>query len=137
MTRSGDYAQLLKALCITREMSHPFWTKLWEEVTRRTIDYYTAYYATEPKVLRNFNQEYGIDYWVIRRRDFIRPSRHFEPFRSWIRKTFRPDEHMLLARVPSAIRLWDDGTKFYLVASKDLLAWLDSEQRPKDLVGEP
>ena len=116
-----------KSVLLMRELSHPFWTKLWMEVKRRTFDYYRAYFATEPDRLRSFIQKYGVDYWVVDRRDFRRPGRHFEPFRSWIRRTFRLNRQTLLRRVPSELRLWDDRRRFYLIASKDLLAWLDQE----------
>ena len=36
-----------KSLILNRELSHPFWTKFWEEVSQRTTDFYNAYYATE------------------------------------------------------------------------------------------
>jgi len=75
---------------ITYEMSHTWYKQYWNDIRQRTFDFFRAYYADDPEVIRKFCRKYGIDYLVVREEDFqmelpARRSLYFEPFGSYIR----------------------------------------------------
>ena len=79
-----------KAL-ITYELSHTWMSGYWTVVKQRTFDFFDAYYAESSEAVREFAGKYGVDYLVVRERDF---SPHvlqsgliyFEPFGSHVRR---------------------------------------------------
>lgn len=75
---------------VTYELSHPWYKGYWATIKRRTSDLFDAYYSDSPEKIHHFCRENGIDYLVVRERDFSSESLksgqiHFEPFDARIR----------------------------------------------------
>ncbi len=75
---------------ITYELSHTWYKQYWKDLSRRTFDFFRAYYSDDPDLIRKFCRKYGIDYLVVRETDFQsdspeKRSLYFEPFGSYIR----------------------------------------------------
>lgn len=76
---------------ITYELSHTWMSEYWRTVKQRTFDFFDAYYSESPEVVRQFAGKYGVDYLVVRERDFTpsflqSDSIYFEPFASRVRQ---------------------------------------------------
>lgn len=77
---------------ITFELSHTWFTDYWKIIRKRTMDFFDAYYSSDPESIRKFAQDNGVDYMIVRERDF-KPkniSKSFqgvEPFGSAERST--------------------------------------------------
>jgi hypothetical protein len=78
-----------KAL-VTYELSHTWMDKYWAIIKARTFDLFRAYYAADPEEIRDFARRYGINYLVVREKDFSaqnieKGGIYFEPFDGYIR----------------------------------------------------
>ncbi len=75
---------------INAELSVPLFDRYWEMIRARTFDFFTAYYASDGKVVKSFCHRNGITHIIIERhrfsRDFLKAKMYFEPFGSWIKK---------------------------------------------------
>jgi len=56
----------------TFELAHPWSQGYWRRLRPRLTDLFTAYYAEDPQVVRDFCRKYGISYLVV-------DDRHFTP----------------------------------------------------------
>jgi hypothetical protein len=75
---------------VTYELSHTWYTRYWDIIKTRTYDFFRAYYASDPEVIRAFCRKNHIDYMVVREADFSprtlkKGTFYFEPFNSFIR----------------------------------------------------
>ncbi|MFH1115582.1 MAG: hypothetical protein V1792_16865 [Pseudomonadota bacterium] len=75
---------------ITYELSHTWYKRYWRDMSEKTFDFFRAYYADDPELIRKFCRKHGIDYLVVREEDFrpnsaASPPIYFEPFGSFIR----------------------------------------------------
>ncbi len=118
-----------RTVLISKEMAHPWWTDYWQEISERTQEYWRAYYTLDPAELKRIIDKYDIDYWVIEpryyRREYVnRRKIHYQPLDSWLKRLPRP-RGALLSRVPADLRLYEDEDH-YLVASADILRWLET-----------
>ncbi len=89
-----------KAL-VTYELSHTWVQPYWDEIKKRTFDFFRAYYSDNPDEIRKFCRKYHIDYLVVRDEDFppaVLKKNHiyFEPFDSFIRDLLRSGSHFAL-----------------------------------------
>lgn len=72
---------------VTYELSHTWFTQYWQTIKERTFDFFDAYYANDPKIVREFARRNGVDYFVVREKDFNPENMSkifdgFEPFGS-------------------------------------------------------
>ncbi len=86
---------------VTYELSHTWIDKYWSIIKKRTFDFFEAYYAEDPEEVRQFVRYYGVDYMVVRQRDFDRNNLekgavYFEPFGSWIKELTKDRTHFAL-----------------------------------------
>jgi hypothetical protein len=86
---------------VTYELSHTWIDTYWSIIKKRTFDFFKAYYAEDPEEVREFARYYGIDYIVVRPRDFDRNNLekgtvYFEPFGSWIKELTKDRTHFAL-----------------------------------------
>lgn len=77
---------------VTFELSHTWFTRYWKTIKKRTFDFFDLYYADDPAMIRDFAQRNGIDYMIVRERDFdpenmLKTVDGFEPFGSAHRST--------------------------------------------------
>lgn len=56
----------------TFELAHPWSKGYWEKIRLRLEEFFSAYYAGDPRVVRDFCRKYGISYLVV-------DDRHFTP----------------------------------------------------------
>ncbi len=90
---------------VTYELSHTWYIRYWDVIKKRTFDFFRAYYAKDPAVIREFCRENGIDYLIVRDADFsadllkknqIHPDGSqfaFEPFSSYIDQLVKSRSH--------------------------------------------
>jgi hypothetical protein len=83
---------------VTYELSHTWYTRYWDTIKGRTYDFFRAYYASDPEVVREFCRKNHIDYLVVRDDDFSAKTLkkgkfYFEPFNSFIRESVRGRNH--------------------------------------------
>jgi hypothetical protein len=83
---------------VTYELSHTWYTGYWEVIKKRSFDFYRAYYAEDPGVVREFCRENGIDYLIVRDKDFSpgllkKTQIHFEPFDAYIKDLVNSRSH--------------------------------------------
>lgn len=79
---------------VTYELSHTWYTRFWPLIKKRTFDFFHAYYADDPGLIRKFCRENGIDYLIVRDEDFRKDDLdrrlpYFEPFGGYIRGLVR------------------------------------------------
>lgn len=55
---------------ITFELSHTWFTEYWKTIKKRTFEFFDAYYSRDPELVTEFVQKNGIDYLIVRERDF-------------------------------------------------------------------
>jgi hypothetical protein len=55
---------------VTYELSHTWYVRYWNGVRERTFDFFRAYYAQNPQDVLDFCQTHGIDYLLVREKDF-------------------------------------------------------------------
>jgi hypothetical protein len=83
---------------VTYELSHTWYIGYWEVIKKRTFDFFRAYYSEDPAEVREFCRENGIDYLILRDKDFSRnllkkTQIHFEPFDTYIRDLLNSRSH--------------------------------------------
>jgi hypothetical protein len=83
---------------VTYELSHTWYTRYWEVIKKRTFDFFRAYYAEDPAEVREFCRENGIDYLIVRDKDFSpdllkKTQIHFEPFDAYIKGLVNSRSH--------------------------------------------
>ena len=83
---------------VTYELSHTWYTRYWEVIKKRTFDFFRAYYAEDPAEVREFCRKNGIDYLIVRDKDFSRDllkktQIHFEPFDAYIKNLVNSRSH--------------------------------------------
>ncbi|MCP4397581.1 MAG: hypothetical protein GY801_09820 [bacterium] len=120
-----------KSVFISRELSHPWWTNYWEIISKRTLDFFTAYYATEKHHIMSFITKYHIDYWIISHQHFTKiyvqkENFYMQPFNFWIHYRLHPSDKSLLNSVPVHYRLSHDS-HYSVISSEDLLSWLEND----------
>ena len=111
---------------ITFELSHTWFTDYWKIIRKRTMDFFDAYYSSDPESIRKFAQDNGVDYMIVREKDFkpknisksfqgVEPFGsaersaasslgdgnrnsviYFEPFQSYIHSRFRETKYFAL-----------------------------------------
>jgi hypothetical protein len=80
-----------RAAFVTYELSHSWYDRYWDVIKKRTFDFFTAYYSSDPAQIRDFGRDNGITYMVVREADFA-PEKlggkaiYFEPFGDYVRK---------------------------------------------------
>jgi hypothetical protein len=90
---------------VTYELSHTWYTTYWKIIKKRTFALFRAYYAEDPWEVRQFCRENGIDYLIVRDKDFSpdplkKDQVHadgsqfaFEPFDSYVKKLVNSRSH--------------------------------------------
>lgn len=83
---------------VTYELSHTWYTQYWEVIKKRTFDFIRAYYTEDPAEVREFCRKNGIDYLIVRDKDFSRDllkktQIHFEPFDTYIKDLVNSRSH--------------------------------------------
>ncbi|MGC8660764.1 MAG: hypothetical protein ACP5U1_17005, partial [Desulfomonilaceae bacterium] len=61
----------------------------WNQVKKRTFDFFKAYYSSDPGQIRRFCKANHIDYFIVRLKDFEpeqlkKTDPYFEPFNGFI-----------------------------------------------------
>ncbi len=124
-----------KSVLVSQEMCHPWWSEYWNEMSRRSYDFYQAYYATEPEIILTFLAKYDIDYMIIEhnhfKRGYINRKKPYcmEPFNQWLRVNHIPNPYALLAIIPNQYFLYDHERRG-LVSRTSLEKWLKMFQYP-------
>lgn len=77
---------------VTFELSHTWFTEYWRLIKKRTVDLFKAYYSDDPDIIRDFAEKNGINYIIVRDRDYYpqnisKTFDGFEPFGSVERST--------------------------------------------------
>ncbi|MBI4795124.1 MAG: hypothetical protein HY790_04665 [Deltaproteobacteria bacterium] len=74
----------------TFELAHPWSKGYWEQLRPRLEDLFTAYYADDPQVVRDFCRKYNISFLVVDDRhftpDFLAGGRFLVPFNKPLQK---------------------------------------------------
>ena len=86
---------------VTYELSHTWYTTYWETIKKRTFDFFRAYYSDDPREIRRFCRDNGIDYLLVRDEDFVKKRResgdvYFQPFGAYIRDLTKSEKHFAL-----------------------------------------
>lgn len=119
----------------TYELSHPYRRDYWAVMKKRLYDLFDAYYAGDPKALREFSDYYGIDYLIVRESDFsdgalFARSIYFEPFGTYVqRKLTTADHFAVLNEADFEIVYRDQGVRILKMRSRDEPSGRDSRSR--------
>lgn len=75
---------------VTYKLSHTWYKDYWATIKQRTFDFFRAYYASDPEEIHAFCRENGIDFILVRDKDFspetLKQGKfYFEPFNTYIR----------------------------------------------------
>jgi hypothetical protein len=102
---------------ISNELSQPFHSAYWEEVKRRTHEFFDAYYAEDPSDIAVFCRVNGIDYVVVKGGHFSeryleKGTVYFEPFRSAILLRIGDRRRFALQAIPRSRVLFEHGDIF-------------------------
>lgn len=62
------------------ELAHPWMTGYWKQFEPRLTDLFTAYYASDAQIVRDFAAKYGVDYIVVDEADFTPEFLAARPF---------------------------------------------------------
>lgn len=90
-----------RSVYINRETSNPHYDVFWEEISRRTREFFDAYYAEDIHSVCNFISRNNIDYIVIKREHFSEEylknqKFYFEPFNSYINSILQQRKNFTL-----------------------------------------
>ena len=106
------------------ELSYPFYDVYWRTIRARTTAFFDAYYARTREETYAFCVANGIDYLVVRERDFqpdyLATHRiYFEPFNTEVRERVAQTGEHALSKVSADEMLFRDGDVF--VISREVL----------------
>jgi hypothetical protein len=128
----GDFIPTFsrRTVFLNSELSMPFFTTYWTTITDRTKALFDAYYAESRRDVHAFCMRNGIDYLVVRLRDFdpgyLATHRiHFQPFDEYVRSRLATPRPRALARIENHEMLFRYGDTF--VISSDTLKNVDAE----------
>ncbi len=101
------------------EQSYPFFDVYWRTMSSRTTSLFDAYYAETREQVYTFCEANGIDYLVVRLRDFddayLAHNRiYFQPFERDIRARLISHHRYALAQVADEDMLFRDGDTFVI-----------------------
>lgn len=132
----GDFIPTFsrRKVFVNFELSVPFFTTYWTTITERTKTFFDAYYAESRQEAYAFCVLNGIDYLVVRARDFdpdyLSGHRiYFEPFDAYVRARLAVHHPYALAAIGTHEMLFRYGDTF--VISKDSLKDLEMEAAQK------
>ncbi|MBF0486005.1 MAG: glycosyltransferase family 2 protein [Candidatus Omnitrophica bacterium] len=93
-----------RSVFINEELSVPLYDRYWQTIKLRTFDFFSAYYAGDPRVVNSFVRRNGITHLVIERKhfskDFLEGRIYFEPFGSWVKGWLKPGQKFYLENIP-------------------------------------
>lgn len=110
-----------RKVLVSQKLRGQQYMKLYQEVERRTFDFFSAYYANSPETIRRFTEKYGIDYLVVDETDFPREGRLMlkplrEPFRDHVRALI--DQNLpggfAILTYPYSQVVWRSNNKFVI-----------------------
>ncbi len=86
---------------VTYELSHTWYTTFWDQIKKRTFDFFRTYYSDDPEEIRRFCRDNGIDYLLVRDDDFLQKRResgevYFQPFGYYVRDLTKSKGHFAL-----------------------------------------
>ncbi len=102
---------------VTYKLSHTWYTRYWEVIKKRTFDFFRAYYAEDPAEVRDFCRKNGIDYLIVRDKDFSpdllkKTQIHFEPFDTYIKDLVNSRSHFAVLDRKAFTPIYDmDGIR--------------------------
>lgn len=59
-----------RSVLVSREAALPFHLGYYQQIQQRVNDLLIAHYSSDPAILRQVTQQYGIDFWLVRRDTF-------------------------------------------------------------------
>ncbi len=106
-----------RKVLINSELSIPFHDKYWEEIQKRTIDFFSAYYARDCSAVRKFSAAYNIGYFVVDKRHFTNSylsedRMYFEPFNSYVKNLTQANGSFTLMNINEQDQLYKAGDVF-------------------------
>jgi hypothetical protein len=108
---------------VKHELSHPWMEPYWETVKSRTFDFFKIYYSDNLDEAFTLCQANDIDYLVVDRshfsEDYFNGRIYFEPFLSYIRKSFKGRGSFALLKISDKDKLYDK--KGIFIISTDAL----------------
>jgi hypothetical protein len=73
-----------RPVLVNYELAHPWSRGYWQKIRPRLQDFFQAYYATDPQVVRDFCRKYGVAFLVVDERhftpEFLAGGRFLAPF---------------------------------------------------------
>jgi hypothetical protein len=122
------------------EQSYPWFDAYWGTISRRTTTLFDAYYAPTREEIYEFCEANGVDYLVVRKRDFdpayLSTHRiYFEPFERYVRGRLSSSHGHALAQVADDEMLFRSGDTF--VISKESLIGKMTPAQQKLSIAEP
>jgi hypothetical protein len=73
-----------RAVLVNYELAHPWSQGYWRRIRPRLEDFFQAYYATDPQVVRDFCRKYQVSFLVVDKRhftpEFLAGGRFLAPF---------------------------------------------------------
>jgi hypothetical protein len=119
----GDYIPTFsrKTVFVHFELSQPFFTTYWATMTGRITSLFDAYYAPTRREVHDFCVRNGIDYLVVRTRDFdpqyLATHRiYFNPFDAYVRERLQGRQTFALNGIDPAQKLFQEGDVFVISA---------------------
>ena len=104
---------------INFKMSLPVFDKYWNTIRGRTVAFFDAYYSPDRLSVYEFCRKNGIDYLVVRTRDFSEQylqagQIYFEPFNGYVKSLVADRSEFALVKVPERVRAFSDGDVFVI-----------------------
>ena len=98
---------------LSHESSLPYFRKYNEEIRRRTLDLFKAYYCRSFNDLLEFSQRNKIDYFVVRPEHFLRfysseGEAYNQPYHAYIERLIARGGPFALENVPAHYKIYED-----------------------------
>jgi len=101
------------------ELSYPFYDHYWETISKRTQDFFDAYYAEDRKEIYQFLEEYKIDYLIVSLNHFSREylnkkAFYFEPFNARIVENLQNRKQFALTTISNRNKIFNEDGIFII-----------------------
>jgi hypothetical protein len=125
-----------RSVMVSYELAHPWSKGYWQQIRPRLEDLFTAYYATDPRVVRDFCRKYQISFLVVDDRHFtpgfLAGGRFLAPFNP----PLQTNGNRLAERVDCPFFAPFDGEIRRLVQERRRFVLLRQDLFPAMMVGE-
>ncbi|MBI3922712.1 MAG: hypothetical protein HY318_14920 [Armatimonadetes bacterium] len=106
--------QARRSVLVNYKLAHPWFTKYYDEVKKRTLMTFEALYASSPDPINRLHEGYEVNYLVTENDAYDADALsdkeiYVEPFNEFIARIIHKNKHFLLANPPAASIVYRDN----------------------------